>query len=645
MARLSVSSGDIWANVDLPDQIELGKQISFTKTSNRPDAIAIALSIYSPDIYLSPDVAGPGADRHKMTLQIGLSETSTSFSIQLSSWAEVPNKNKITFQVEAVAVTTSGIGTTANTTVYAVADQSLSPTFALDISPSSDVIQGVTPVSISIGGESLKYGASVASRSINADGRSSADTSLTITPTSSGAISVSATVRDSRGLSTTKTATFNVTAYSPPALRSFVVTRVDSNGSPDAEGTSVKFAVVWESGSGDTGDNSCRVKYRQAGQTAYTDCGEVVSGQEYVITSDVFATDFEYEFVAMVSDKHKPLEKTVILEMAFFTLDFLAGGHGIAFGAPSTQEGFDCDMHARFKKSLDVAGELWTGNHVHSYGEYRKRLGGVDYSVNPSSDIFITILGSEDQNGQIGSYFEGYYLTSGHVGSSYYLHNKDTDGTDRYGGIQMALSRGGVTTYSVSNHGNFRQAIDAPGIADKNGYPGLTSPSGDDIDYIRAPQNGFIPHSYGGVGSLGTSGWPWGNIYGVNLYRNGSLIADHVVASGGYGDDGHWSWVKYASGLAIMVVKISANLSGRNDHGWNSYYVVNDSITFQFPFAYPPEISFHYDSGNAIGYSINEGALGTGNIAGGNINIWAPYQKSITSGRQLKILAVGRWFW
>ena len=126
MARLSVSFDDIWANVDFPDQITLGKQISFAKTTNSPGDIGIALSIYSPDINLvSSDVQGPGIDRHKLTLQIGFSATSTSFTVPLSSWAEVTNKNKIAFQVEATAVTTSGLGTTARTTVYAVADQSM----------------------------------------------------------------------------------------------------------------------------------------------------------------------------------------------------------------------------------------------------------------------------------------------------------------------------------------------------------------------------------------------------------------------------------------------------------------------------------------------------------------------------------------
>ncbi len=353
MARLSVSFDDIWANIDFPGQITLGKQVSFTKTTNSPGDIGIALSIYSPDINLvSSDVQGPGIDRHKLTLQIGFSSTSTSFTVPLSSWAEVTNKNKITFQIEATAVTTSGLGTTARTTVYALADQSMAPTFTLGVSPSSGAIQGITPVTISISGESCKYGASVASRSINADGRSSGGSSLSITPISNGVIAVSATVKDSRGLSTAKTATFSVTAYSPPTLRSFSVARVNSSGAADPEGTSVKFSVAWESGSGDTGGNTCTVKYRQAGVGAYADCGEVVSGEEYVITGVAFSTDYEYEFIAVISDKHRPIEKSVILERGFFTLDFKKGGDGMAIGQACTEPGLTINMPTKFRQSL-----------------------------------------------------------------------------------------------------------------------------------------------------------------------------------------------------------------------------------------------------------------------------------------------------
>lgn len=410
MARLSVSFDDIWANVDFPDQITLGNSITFAKTTNSPGDIGIALSIYSPDIYLIPDAQGPGIDRHKLSLQIDFSATSTSFSVPLSSWSQVTNKNKITFQIEATAVTTSGVGTTARTTVYAVADQSMAPMFNLSVSPSTGAIQGVTTVSISISGESCKYGASVVSRSINADGRSSSGSSLSITPISNGVIAVSATVKDSRGLSTTKTATFSVTAYSPPTLSSFNVARVDSAGNPDAEGTSVKFSVVWEEGSGDTGGNSCTVKYRQAGAASYTDLGAVVSGEEHIITNEVFLTDYEYEFIAVITDKHRPIDKSVTPERGFFTLDFKKGGDGMAIGQACTEPGFTINMPTKFKKpiseiSFDDTGA--NGGWINAKTEFDKVPihFNIPHLVNGSR--FDPLIAGKDANGNYWAFGQG----------------------------------------------------------------------------------------------------------------------------------------------------------------------------------------------------------------------------------------------
>ena len=45
------------------------------------------------------------------------------------------------------------------------------------------------------------------------------------------------------------------------------------------------------------------------------------------------------------------------LPTAFYTIDFLAGGHGIAFGAPSTQTGFYVNMDANFLQGIDVTGD------------------------------------------------------------------------------------------------------------------------------------------------------------------------------------------------------------------------------------------------------------------------------------------------
>lgn len=410
MARLSVSFDDIWANVDFSDQIELGTPITFTKTTNSPGDIAVVIDVYAPDVDLNTDVYGPVADIHSKRIQIAMTATTVSFSVPISEWSKVTNKNRIPFQVKVTAVTASGVGTSASTTVYAVADQSMAPAFTLGVSPSSGVIQSITPVTISISGESCKYGASVVSRSINADGRSSSGSSLSITPISNGVIAVSATVKDSRGLSTTKTATFSVTAYSPPTLRSFNVARVDSAGNPDAEGTSVKFSVVWEEGSGGTGGNSCTVKYRQAGAASYTDLGAVVSGEEHIITDEVFFTDYEYEFIAVITDKHRPIDKSVTLERGFFTLDFKKGGDGMAIGQACTEPGFTINMPTKFKKpiseiSFDDTGA--NGGWINAKTEFDKVPihFNIPHLVNGSR--FDPLIAGKDANGNYWAFGQG----------------------------------------------------------------------------------------------------------------------------------------------------------------------------------------------------------------------------------------------
>lgn len=407
MARLSVSFDDIWANVDFSDQIELGKPITFTKTTNSPGDIAVVIDVYAPDVDLNTDVYGPVADIHSKRIQIAMTATTVSFSVPISEWSKVTNKNRIPFQVKVTAVTASGVGTSASTTVYAVADQSMAPAFALGVSPSSGVIQGITPVTISISGESCKYGASVVSRSINADGRSSNGSSLSITPISNGVIAISATVKDSRGLSTTKTTTFSVMAYSPPTLGSFNVARVNSAGNPDAEGTSVKFSVVWESGSGDTGGNSCTVKYRQAGVGAYIDCGEVISGDEYGITGVSFSTDFEYEFIAVIADKHRPIEKSVILERGFFTLDFKKGGDGMAIGQACTEPGLTINMPTKLKKHLAFDDTGANGAWLNAKTEFDKVPihFNIPHLVNGSR--FDPLIAGKDVNGNYWAFGQG----------------------------------------------------------------------------------------------------------------------------------------------------------------------------------------------------------------------------------------------
>lgn len=130
-----------------------------------------------------------------------------------------------------------------------------------------------------------------------------------------------------------------------------------------------------------------------------------------------------------------------------------------------------------------------------------------------------------------------------------------------------------VQSNSVSWHrGCNASATDMPGwtlflditngmrAANANGYWGLARPSdGNTTDWIRTTQNGLLPYSSGkpGVGSLGTDSWRFNQAHIQNIYRAGSLISDHVVASGTSGD---WRYWKFASKLAICYLTRTDNL-------------------------------------------------------------------------------------
>lgn len=54
-------------------------------------------------------------------------------------------------------------------------------------------------------------------------------------------------------------------------------------------------------------------------------------------------------------------------------------------------------------------------------------------------------------------------------------------------------------------------------------YWGLVNPEGSSSGYIRTTSSGLIPYATGGSGNLGTSSWPFSNIYGNNVYAKSNL--------------------------------------------------------------------------------------------------------------------------
>lgn len=74
----------------------------------------------------------------------------------------------------------------------------------------------------------------------------------------------------------------------------------------------------------------------------------------YGLITNSFDVQYAYTFKVTPRDKdvknvnHSGTVVTFQLPSAYYTVDFLAGGHGIAFGAFATREGFYCEMDAMF---------------------------------------------------------------------------------------------------------------------------------------------------------------------------------------------------------------------------------------------------------------------------------------------------------
>lgn len=205
---------------------------------------------------------------------------------------------------------------------------------------------------------------------------SGTEATLTKNPlTQPGTLVATAKVADSRGRATTKTLSIIAYSHASPTISQFAARRCDAGGSPDEEGTScavtVNASAVSDAGTHNL--SALTLRWRVYGTSTWSDALDILAsnGAELLIPDVEFGTGSQYEFVVEATDDVGfKSTATAMLYKAFMTMDFLAGGRGIAFGAPATEEGFLCAMPATFtpqipNASLDAAPR----SHKHAAGD------------------------------------------------------------------------------------------------------------------------------------------------------------------------------------------------------------------------------------------------------------------------------------
>ena len=290
--------------------------------------------------------------------------TSTTYTWSRTS----TNDDKtITFSFKTVGGTIAP-GTSSGTLAITVPKLEDPPTFNASVTSSAPYYAGYSTYSVAVSNLSAKQGASISSVVLEIGAQTDTGTTnktYSIALNQGGAFTPTITVTDSYGRETVETfSAINVQTYTAPTC-SFTVARVNSGGSPDDEGTyallevTLTFADVMATAQApsvvitdDAGTQSTPTV------TWYT--SSALSTQ--VTWANVSSGDTVYGLFSGVSTQHsytvavRPRDNkstggmfTQTLGAAFYTIDFLAGGHGIAFGQPATTTGFYCamDMYLR----------------------------------------------------------------------------------------------------------------------------------------------------------------------------------------------------------------------------------------------------------------------------------------------------------
>ena len=552
-----VASGTCYATLECPDTIIVGE--------GRPNVFTIYSDANASGQTVMALVQGnDGSLVGLFNVAVSPTPQTVTVSFADTNWTVSPGANRIPFSVEGMSISA---GENVSTTLYAYATQDMAPDFGIEVSPREGIIQGKTELVASIVGESTKLGASITARSISIGGTSGQGSSLAIIPWQSGYCEIVATITDSRGLSTTHSTSVNVTEYFSPSVSRITLDRVDAEGNSDAEGTRVKVSVDWQRGGDAGGEASCALMYRATGTAEYTDLGAVESGQSYLLDGE-FGTDKQYEFVAMVHDNLSAISRTAILEMAFFTMDFLAGGKGMAIGKPATHEGLDVGMESWFDKPIHgtLACFDWdvTGGAVNDTMEFWRAL-GTGYT-------FFT------QNGMINGQPSQYGILINYVCGSE-IHQEwwiQSNGEHYRRGVN-----GGVHNmpgwYLITDETNTLRVYDTNASDPTNPHWKMTTPSGN--GWVKTTNEGIIPN-VGGQGEIGCGAeWQFSKIWGYEMFINGIRISDHVFEEGFAGD---WHYQKFRNGLCILHGRWNFGFTMKN-WKWNSTSNALGVPSFPFP--------------------------------------------------------------
>ena len=251
-----------------------------------------------------------------------------------------------------------------------------------------EYVKGRSRIKLDISGLKLKYGASVSSYTATVDTISKNSVPSTFDLNKAGNITVSVTVRDSRGFSVKKSKTVSVCDYSAPCLKINSLSRCDENGIKNTSGTRLlaDFSPVYSSVGG---KNIPKItyKYRRADSSVFS--GEIELGESPCVLPDgEFLNNSSYTVAFRITDSVTTDGEFFEREVPSSAIPFNIrnGGKGAAFGCYAEK-----DDELTVAWDLNVKGRLNYENlHIDISEDFPENYAKVRYY--PSLDmVFLRI--------------------------------------------------------------------------------------------------------------------------------------------------------------------------------------------------------------------------------------------------------------
>lgn len=213
---------------------------------------------------------------------------------------------------------------------------SISPTIINNSVPSAwgIYVQSKSQCRLNIIGASGIYGSSITGYSISGGGFSGTSSALTTgILNSSGTITFTARITDSRGRTASKTVSIYVYPYSSPRVTSVLSQRCVSNGTLNDDGTYIR-CVASTSFSSCNSNNSVtrKVYFRQNDEDDWSSGINFSNGTAVVIGGGLIDVDYSYQVMYEITDAFTTVQLLDLVSTAFTTLDFKLGGRGVAVG-------------------------------------------------------------------------------------------------------------------------------------------------------------------------------------------------------------------------------------------------------------------------------------------------------------------------